>query len=95
VLAKRPEVRLRLDKKRLEEIVKIQIELLEFASPLVKKGGKICYSTCSILNRENSEIVNNFISKKRGFVLEQEKLILPSAKVWDFDGGYMAILVKT
>ena len=95
VLAKRPEVRLRLDKKHLEEIVKIQIELLEFASPLVKKGGKICYSTCSILNRENSEIVNNFISKKRGFVLEQEKLILPSAKVWDFDGGYTAILVKT
>jgi 16S rRNA (cytosine967-C5)-methyltransferase len=95
VLAKRPEVRLRLDKKRLEEIVKIQIELLEFASPLVKKGGKICYSTCSILNQENSDVVNNFINKKRGFVLEQEKLILPCAGTWDFDGGYAAILVKT
>jgi 16S rRNA (cytosine967-C5)-methyltransferase len=95
VLAKRPEVRLRLDKKRLEEIVKIQIELLEFGSSLVKKGGKICYSTCSILNQENSEVVKNFISKKREFVLEQEKLILPSVGTWDFDGGYAAILVKT
>jgi 16S rRNA (cytosine967-C5)-methyltransferase len=95
VLAKRPEVRLRLDKNKIDQITKTQIELLELASSLVKKDGKICYSTCSILNQENSDVVKNFIGKKGEFTIEQEKLTLPSAGTYDFDGGYTVVLVKT
>jgi 16S rRNA (cytosine967-C5)-methyltransferase len=103
VLAKRPEVRLRINKKQIEELAKIQIGLLRQACSLVKKGGRICYSTCSILKQENSEVVNDFISEKGEFVLEQERLFLPSVygepgkatDTYDCDGGYAAIVVKT
>ncbi len=102
VLAKRPEVRLRINKKQIEELAKIQIGLIRQACSLVKKGGRICYSTCSILKQENSEVVNDFISEKGEFILEQEKLFLPSicgepdkvVETYDCDGGYAAIVVK-
>ncbi len=94
VLARRPEVRYRLTAKALDWLVKTQSELLKLAATLVTKGGKICYSTCSILNQENNDIVSNFLTKHPEFSLENENLILPSAETCDFDGGYAAILVK-
>lgn len=94
VLAKRPEVRFRLDKNHVNEITKTQMELLMQAAMLVNKGGRICYSTCSILKQENSDIVNEFISVMKNFTLAQEKLTLPSAEGYDCDGGFAAILEK-
>jgi 16S rRNA (cytosine967-C5)-methyltransferase len=102
VLAKRPEVRYRLDKKQITEIIKTQTELLKFASSLINKGGKICYSTCSILKEENGELVRSFVRENKGFAIERENLTLPSvgkcvgkcAGDFDCDGGYCAIISK-
>jgi 16S rRNA (cytosine967-C5)-methyltransferase len=91
---KRPEVRFRLDKKQLVEIAKTQMEILNFASTLVNNGGKIFYSTCSILNKENSEIIAQFLAQKKEFKLIEEKLFLPRAGNIDCDGGFAAILEK-
>ncbi len=41
----------------LEKLPKVQLELLLKAKKLLKKGGTILYSTCSILKEENEEIV--------------------------------------
>ena len=49
----------------LEKLPKVQLELLLKAKKLLKKGGTILYSTCSILKEENEEIVSRF--KRRGF----------------------------
>jgi len=94
VLARRPEVRYRLNIKVLDSLVKTQSELLNLAATFVKEGGKICYSTCSILQQENCDVVNAFIKKQSEFSLEKENLVLPSAGTYDFDGGYTTILVK-
>jgi hypothetical protein len=63
-----------------------------------KQGWKICYSTCSILKDENSELVQSFLCENKGFVLEKENLTLPNvgkcAGDFDCDGGYCAIIGK-
>jgi 16S rRNA (cytosine967-C5)-methyltransferase len=94
VLARRPEVRLRITPKKIGELAQIQTQLLDFAASLVKPGGRICYSTCSILSQENNEVVIDFLTKHHEFSLESENLILPSAEICDFDGGYAAIIAK-
>jgi 16S rRNA (cytosine967-C5)-methyltransferase len=94
VLAKRPEVRFRLNKKQLNEIAQTQFEILNFASSLINKGGRIFYSTCSILKKENSEIVTQFLAQKNNFELIVEKIFIPQAGNFDCDGGYAAILQK-
>jgi len=92
VLAKRPEVRFRLNKKQIDEITKTQFELLKLASTLITKGGKICYSTCSILKDENLGVVQKFLKVNSEFVLEKESLKVPNVDKFDCDGGYCAIL---
>ncbi len=94
VLARRPEVRYRLNANTLNSLVKTQVEILKLAAALVRKGGRIGYSTCSILKQENSDVVNAFIKKAPEFELEKESLFLPSAGSCDYDGGYVAILFK-
>jgi 16S rRNA (cytosine967-C5)-methyltransferase len=94
VLAKRPEVRLRIKQKSVENLMLKQAELLKTASDLVKRGGIICYSTCSIMKSENQQQVQNFISENSTLQLVTEELILPSAEEFDHDGGYYAVIKK-
>ena len=46
-----------------EKLEKVQTKLLSKAITLLKKGEEMVYSTCSILERENENIVNKFISQ--------------------------------
>ena len=45
--------------------MKLQGEILDQAAPLVAKGGRLVYSTCSILPRENEQIVEWALQKSR------------------------------
>lgn len=94
VLAKRPEVRHRLSPKAVDKLARAQAEILNSAGALVKPSGRICYTTCSILNKENAYIVADFLSHNTGFVLETELLTLPCAERFDHDGGYYAFIKK-
>ena len=94
VLAKRIEARYRINSKVFEKLSKAQIALLDAAAKILKPTGKICYSTCSIQKRENSELINKFLQKNTGFELESELLTLPSAENFDRDGGYVAVITR-
>jgi 16S rRNA (cytosine967-C5)-methyltransferase len=59
---------------------------------MLKPGGFMVYSTCSILPSENENQVQLFLSEKKGdFELIEEKHIYPSE---GFDGFYMALMKK-
>ena len=94
VLAKRVEVRYRIKPNAIKELTKTQSELFATAAKLVKPGGKICYSTCTIQRAENGELVRDFLLQNPSLELEFEELTLPSAEKPDHDGGYVAIIVK-
>ncbi|MBL7154768.1 MAG: methyltransferase domain-containing protein [Phycisphaerae bacterium] len=107
VLAKRIEVRYRLNPAAIEELAETQSQLLQQAAAMIKAGGKICYSTCSIQKNENSERIGDFLRQNSNFKLESERLILPSpqapaeesacekdARQFDHDGGYVAVVVR-
>jgi len=95
VLARRIEVRYRIKPKAIKELAKTQSKLLATAAPMVKPHGKICYSTCSIQKDENNDLVRDFLQKNHNFELKSEMLTLPSATMFDHDGGYTAILTTT
>ena len=80
VLARRPEMRFRISQKMITKLTQTQGELLEKAADMLKPGGKICYSTCSIQSVENDERIRSFLTKNPGFQLELERLFLPSAE---------------
>lgn len=94
VLAKRIEVRFRINPKAVKELAKTQASLLDAAANMLKPKGRICYSTCSIQTAENSQLVKDFLRDNPDFELQSELLTLPSAEGFDRDGGYVAIITR-
>jgi len=94
VLARRIEVRFRITPSSLDELTKTQRGLLEKAATLLKPGGRICYSTCSVQKAENGDLVRAFLEGSRKFELTAEELVLPSAIDFGCDGAYAAILTR-
>lgn len=97
VLARRVEARWRLQKKSIDELLQAQNQLLTNAAALCQHNTRILYSTCSIQPEENQHQIQNFLSQQPVFTLEKEKLTLPALKtkkLFDHDGGYVAVLAR-
>lgn len=62
-LRRNPDIKWRLTEADVANHVAVQKKLLADYSPLIKKGGRIIYATCSILPQENEEVVDWFVSK--------------------------------
>src|SRR3954470_13485805 len=62
-----PDAKWRMRPGALEIRLKDQTEVLERAAPLVQKGGRIAYITCSVLSEENGEQVSAFVGRHPEF----------------------------
>ena len=94
VLKRNPDAKWKLQPEFIENIKKIQAEVLESYSRIVKPGGKLVYATCSILPSENQEQVKRFLDTESGknFTFVKDEKILASES--GFDGFYMALLER-
>ncbi len=70
VLSKRADLRWRRDEEGLKSAVELQEKLLDSAAKMVKKGGRLVYSTCSLEEEENMEQVKSFLKRNKNFELE-------------------------
>ena len=94
VLKRNPDAKWKLQPEFIDNIRKVQSEVLENYSKIVKPGGKLVYATCSILPSENQEQIATFLKTEIGqqFKLEKDCKILSSES--GFDGFYMALLER-
>jgi len=56
-----------------------ELELLEAGANLVKPGGRLVYSTCSLEPEENREVIERFLASHQGFRIEEETERLPKS----------------
>jgi len=77
----RPEIKWRIQQRDLRWYLNLQRDLLNVASILVKKGGTIVYSTCSLYREENHDIISTFLAENNNFSLVEATpmLGLPSS----------------
>jgi 16S rRNA (cytosine967-C5)-methyltransferase len=92
VLARRPEVRWRLQPHEFQHLIRLQASLLNAAIDRVKPGGIIVYSTCSIEPDENEAVVRDVMRRRNGLELLGEKISIPGSPA---DGGYWARMRKS
>jgi 16S rRNA (cytosine967-C5)-methyltransferase len=70
-----PDLKWRMQKKDLNEILAMQKSILESASRLVKKNGHLLYITCSLLQSENDKAIATFLTQQKKFgVASVEKI---------------------
>lgn len=74
VLKRKPDIKWQRKMEDVNEIVKIQSQILNNCSKYLKKGGKLVYSTCSIFKDENIDIVEKFLEENTNFEIEKIKL---------------------
>ena len=94
VLKRNPDAKWKLQPEFIDNIRKVQAEVLESYSRIVKPGGKLVYATCSVLPSENQEQVEKFLLTENGkkFTFVKDQKILASES--GFDGFYMALLER-
>jgi 16S rRNA (cytosine967-C5)-methyltransferase len=67
-LAKNPDLRWRLFEEEVPKFAQLQYELIKSALKLVKPGGYVLYTTCTLLPEENEEVVKKILKKEEGKV---------------------------
>lgn len=72
-LSKKPDIKWRKDLFDIRDLNVLQLNLLNKAATLVKVGGIVVYSTCSIEPEENFIIVKKFLEKNPNFKFESAK----------------------
>jgi len=77
VLTRRPDARWRKSLAGIEELSILQSSLLSSAAPLVKRGGVLVYSVCTITHQEGKEVVEGFLQSHSDFAPDDAVLYLP------------------
>lgn len=90
VMRRRIDLRWRIREEEIARLTGTQTGLLKQAAALLKQGGRLVYSTCSLEPEENRQVVDAFLAEHRNFRLESE------SELWPFrdmtDGAYVAVL---
>ncbi|HWW77821.1 MAG TPA: 16S rRNA (cytosine(967)-C(5))-methyltransferase RsmB [Pyrinomonadaceae bacterium] len=100
-----PEIRWRIKPENVRELSAVQARILSEAARVVRRGGRLVYSTCSVEREENEEVVNAFLSSNPDFRQAEAtpaavSLLLPAgaARTWphrdDVDGFFVAAMKK-
>ncbi|MCF8010803.1 MAG: 16S rRNA (cytosine(967)-C(5))-methyltransferase RsmB [Clostridiales bacterium] len=90
VLRRRPDARWRVTEQQVNEIAKLQREMMEEAARCLVPGGILLYSTCTITPQENDELIKDFLHANNNFALCSFKELLPS-EIGDMEKGYIQL----
>jgi 16S rRNA (cytosine967-C5)-methyltransferase len=69
-----PEIRYFLQEKDFAELSAKQLRILNNASKVLKKNGRLIYSTCSLEHEENEAVAGKFLEENKEFVKVQPKV---------------------
>jgi len=104
VIRRHPDIKFLRTAEDIQNIAVLQAEILDALWPLLSKGGKLLYITCSVFQAENDEQITAFTNKhndahsipiqaKWGIATKYGRQILPGDNA--MDGFYYAQLQKT
>jgi 16S rRNA (cytosine967-C5)-methyltransferase len=104
---KKPDIKWKREARDIIALARIQRDLLENASRLVKEGGILVYSTCSLEPEENEQVIRAFLASHPEFALEDAGAFVHHALVTEegfvttfphrhgMDGSFAARMRKT
>lgn len=104
VIRRHPDIRFRRQAENIKEFTARQLSLLSSALSMLKPGGKLLYTTCSILVAENERCISQFIEQTHGVhslaLPENIGINTPHGRqrlpgLHPGDGFYYALLQKT
>ena len=92
VLRRKADLRWKKFPAELNALPDLQEKILSSAGKTLKRGGILVYSTCTIIRRENEDVVEKFLAAHENFRLVEMKTLLPH--VTGTDGFFSAKLER-
>ena len=88
VIRKKPEILYTKNRENVEELASLQLEILNSTADILKDGGELIYSTCTIISQENTENVEKFLNERKEFKVKA--LNIPENVSGEYDklGGF-------
>ncbi len=104
-ISKKPDIKWKRESEDIIKLSKIQKTIIDNAAEMVKPGGVLLYSTCTIEPEENADNIKYFLEKHLDFELDPAEKYLPEKVCTDgmmqtfphrhsCDGAFAARLVK-
>ena len=90
IIKNKPEIKYKITNSYVEEISKLQYQILDNSKKYVKNNGILMYSTCTIDKRENIENINKFLNENKDFKLEN--ISLKNSIIKTSENGVLEIL---
>ena len=69
IIRKKPDIRYK-NPEDMKDLPDLQLKILRNQARYLKKGGVLIYSTCTLLRRENEDVVEKFLAENDEFYLE-------------------------
>lgn len=76
VIGRKPDLKFHIQPEDLDELQNIQLDLLNSNAELLKVGGILLYSTCTLNRKENDRLIRKFLSSALDFSLIEEQTIV-------------------
>lgn len=99
VTGKKPEIKYK-DEQEIASLPELGLKILENSSRFLKVGGRLVYSTCTLLREENIDVVNAFLKRNKNFILtdidekfqglRDEKTLTVLPHIYECDGFFIA-----
>lgn len=77
VMNEKPDVKYRVTEEGVQALCRTQKDILDAVAPMVKVGGTLVYSTCSILPQENEEQIRAFLERHPEYEIQPMGAELP------------------
>ncbi|MCO6505870.1 MULTISPECIES: RsmB/NOP family class I SAM-dependent RNA methyltransferase [Snodgrassella] len=90
-LRRNPDLKYRQSGDNVEALQQQQRSILQAASALVRSGGRLIYATCSILEAENQQQLNDFLAANTGWHIEPVHTLLKSHALPAMQGDYLQL----
>lgn len=99
LIRRKPDIRYNKDNQDFASLQAIQLQILDSVCQSLKKGGIITYSTCTIIGKENQEVIQAFLETHPDFEqvalthpcsdIVQEGCILITPELYGTDGFFI------
>ena len=88
VIRKKPEILYSKNRENIEELSKLQLEILNSAADILKDGGELIYGTCTITDQENTNNIEKFLKEREEFKVEKLYILENVSGDYDKLGGF-------
>lgn len=93
VLSHKHDLRYHIFPEDLDALQSLQQAMLEHLKDLVRVGGLLVYSTCTLNRKENEKQIEKFLENNQNYTLEYSKTLIPMETLGD--GFYIAKIKRT